>query len=178
MMFGTPTVLDRRTQGDKGDFVPFWRRTTRWPANPDRHYTGATTIALTRTSTRNLNSLAQAPRMSTATEKSTVGRLCDPNGQGARVAFDPVGAGFPKLISALACGGIIYIYALLAPCHPTAVLNDRARDAHQGATNSRSLVVEEPTGKPRSSCHQCLQAGALKPSSTVSFTFDGCDVHR
>jgi NADPH:quinone reductase-like Zn-dependent oxidoreductase len=36
------------------------------------------------------------------------------NGQGARVAFDPVGGpSFPKLVSALAFGGIIYIYGLL-----------------------------------------------------------------
>ena len=36
------------------------------------------------------------------------------NGQGARVAFDPVGGpSFPKLVSAPAFGGIIYIYGLL-----------------------------------------------------------------
>src|SRR6266446_10566214 len=36
------------------------------------------------------------------------------HGQGARVAFDPVGGPcFPKLVSALAFGGIIYIYGLL-----------------------------------------------------------------
>jgi NADPH:quinone reductase-like Zn-dependent oxidoreductase len=37
------------------------------------------------------------------------------NGLGARVAFDPVGGPtFPKLISALSSGGIIYIYGLLS----------------------------------------------------------------
>ncbi len=80
-------------------------------------YVGATTIALTRTSTKKQQLLdAGAVHVIATEEVDLVGEVMRiTNGQGARVAFDPVGGpSFPKLVSALAFGGIIYIYGLLS----------------------------------------------------------------
>jgi NADPH:quinone reductase-like Zn-dependent oxidoreductase len=88
------------------------------------NYAGATTIALTRTSTKKQQHLDAGAAHFIATEEvDLVGEVMRiTNGQSARVAFDPVGGpGFPKLISALAFGGIIYIYGLLGTAAPWAL---------------------------------------------------------
>src|SRR5258708_22268428 len=71
------------------------------------------------------------------------------NGQGARVAFDPVGGpGFPKLISALAFGGIIYIYGLLgAGVTPLPVLEMIAKVATIKAHNMSLTSGDETRRK-------------------------------
>jgi NADPH:quinone reductase-like Zn-dependent oxidoreductase len=104
------------------------------------------------------------------------------NGQGARVAFDPVGgSGFPKLISALAFGGIIYIYGLFGTgVTPLPVLEMIAKvttiKAHNiwltsGDETRRKAAIEFVT--------KGLQAGALKPVIDRTFTFDEmADAHR
>jgi NADPH:quinone reductase-like Zn-dependent oxidoreductase len=81
------------------------------------NYAGATTIALTRTSAKKQRLLDAGAAHVIATKETDlvaeVRRIT--NGLGARVAFDPVGGPiFPKLISSLSSGGIIYIYGLLS----------------------------------------------------------------
>src|SRR6201981_2449812 len=81
------------------------------------NYAGATSIALTRTSNKRKQLLEAGAAQVIATEEvdfvTEVMRLTD--GKGARVAFDPVGGtNFPKLISALAFQGILYIYGALS----------------------------------------------------------------
>jgi NADPH:quinone reductase-like Zn-dependent oxidoreductase len=104
------------------------------------------------------------------------------NGRGGRVAFDPVGGpGFPKLVSALAFGGIIYIYGLLGTGGtPLPVLEMIAKvsiiKAHNiwlttGDETRRKAAIEFVTTG--------LQGGALKPVIDRTFTFDEmADVHR
>ncbi len=72
---------------------------------------------LTRTSTKRQQLLDAGAAHVIATEEADlvadVMRITE--GQGARVAFDPVGGpDFAKLISALAFGGIVYVYGLLS----------------------------------------------------------------
>jgi len=81
------------------------------------NYAGAISIALTRTSNKRKQLLEAGAAQVIATEEvdfvTEVMRLTD--GKGARVAFDPVGGtNFPKLISALAFQGILYIYGALS----------------------------------------------------------------
>ena len=82
------------------------------------NYAGATPIALTRTSGKRKQLLeAGAAYVGIATEEvdlvQEVMRITD--GKGARVAFDPVGGpNFPKLISALAPQGTVYLYGALS----------------------------------------------------------------
>jgi NADPH:quinone reductase-like Zn-dependent oxidoreductase len=104
------------------------------------------------------------------------------NGQGVRVAFDPVGGpGFPKLISALAFGGIIYIYGLLGTgVTPLPVLEMIAKVATIKAHNMSLTSGDETRRKAAIEfVTQGLQAGALKPVIDRTFTFDEmADVHR
>src|SRR6202020_2487976 len=77
------------------------------------NHAGATSVALTRTSAKKKHLLEAGAATLIATEGQDMGaevmRITD--GHGARVAFDPIGgANFPKLISALAREGIVYIY--------------------------------------------------------------------
>src|SRR5580704_16216586 len=102
----------------KGDFVliPAASSSVGLAAIQIANYAGATTIALTRTSTKKQQLLdAGAVHVIATEEVDLVGEVMQiTNGQGARVAFDPVGGpSFPKLVSALSSGGIIYIYGLL-----------------------------------------------------------------
>src|ERR1700751_1227397 len=99
----------------KGDFViiPAASSSVGLAAIQLTNHAGATSIALTRTSVKKQQLLdAGAAHVIATKEVDFVGEVMRiTNGQGARVAFDPVGgSGFPKLISALTFGGIIYIY--------------------------------------------------------------------
>jgi NADPH:quinone reductase-like Zn-dependent oxidoreductase len=148
------------------------------------NYAGATTIALTRTSAKKQQLLDAGAVHVIATEEvdmvAEVMRIT--NGQGARVAFDPVGGpGFPKLISALAFGGIVYIYGLLGTgVTPLPVLEMIAKvptiKAHNiwltsGNETRRKAAIEFIT--------EGLRTGALKPVIDRIFTFDEMtDAHR
>jgi NADPH:quinone reductase-like Zn-dependent oxidoreductase len=148
------------------------------------NYAGATTIALTRTSAKKQQLLDAGAVHVIATEEvdmvAEVMRIT--NGQGARVAFDPVGGpGFPKLISALAFGGIVYIYGLLGTgVTPLPVLEMIAKvptiKAHNiwltsGNETRRKAAIEFIT--------EGLRTGALKPAIDRIFTFDEMmDAHR
>src|ERR1700720_2032522 len=81
------------------------------------HHAGATPIALTRTSEKKKRlHEAGAPHVIATPEQDVLSEVMRiTNGNGARVAFDPVGGpAFPKLISALADQGIAYIYGALS----------------------------------------------------------------
>src|SRR6201987_2645383 len=81
------------------------------------NYAGATPIALTRTSEKKSRlQEAGAPHVIVTQEQDMVAEVMRiTNGNGARVAFDPVGGpDFPKLISALTDQGIAYIYGALS----------------------------------------------------------------
>ena len=187
MMFVTAYgALIEDAKVTKGDFVliPAASSSVGLAAIQLANYAGATTIALTRTSTKKQQLLdAGAAHVIATEEVDLVGEVMRiTNGQGARVAFDPVGGpGFPKLISALAFGGIIYIYGLLATgVAPLPVLEMIAKvptiKAHNiwltsGDETRRKAAIEFVT--------KGLQTGALKPVIDRTFTFDElADVHR
>jgi NADPH:quinone reductase-like Zn-dependent oxidoreductase len=146
---------------------------------------GATPIALTRTSTKRQPLLEAGAAHVIATEEADlvaeVMRIT--GGQGARVVFDPIGGpAFPKLVSALAFGGTIYIYGLLAAgsVTPLPVLEMIAKvptiKAHNiwltsGDETRRRAAVEF--------VNKGLESGALKPMIDRVFTFDQMpEVHR
>ena len=141
------------------------------------NYAGATAIALTRTSAKKKQLLEAGAAHVIATEEvdfvEEVMRITD--GKGARVAFDPVaGANFPKLISALAFQGIVYIYgALDTGVTPLPVLEMIAKmptiKAHNiwltsGHEKRRKAAVDYVL--------EGLRVGALKPVIDRSFKFD------
>ena len=119
MMFVTAYgALIEDAKVTKGDFVliPAASSSVGLAAIQIANYAGATTVALTRTSAKKQQLLDAGAMHVIATEEvDLVGEVMRiTNGQGARVAFDPVGGpSFPKLVSALAFGGVIYIYGLL-----------------------------------------------------------------
>jgi NADPH:quinone reductase-like Zn-dependent oxidoreductase len=170
----------------KGDFVliPGASSSVGLAAIQIANYAGATTIALTRTSTKKQQLLdAGAVHVIATEEVDLVGEVMRiTNGQGARVAFDPVGGpSFPKLVSALAFGGIIYIYGLLGTgVTPLPVLEMIAKvptiKAHNiwltsGNETRRKAAIEFVT--------KGLETGALKPVIDRTFTFDEmADAHR
>src|SRR5258708_32977369 len=175
MMFVTAYgALIEDAKVTKGDFVliPAASSSVGLAAIQIANYAGATAVALTRTSEKKQQLLDAAAAHVIATEEvDLVGEVMRiTNGQGARVAFDPVGGPtFPKLISALAFGGIVYIYGLLGTgVTPLPVLEMIAKvttiNAHNmsltsGDETRRKAAIEFVT--------KGLQAGALKPSSTA-----------
>jgi NADPH:quinone reductase-like Zn-dependent oxidoreductase len=120
MMFVTAySALIEDAKVTKGDFVivPAASSSVGLAAIQLANYAGATSIALTRTSEKRRQLLEAGAMHVVATQEvdlvQEVMRIT--NGKGARVAFDPVGGrDFPKLISALAFQGIVYIYGALS----------------------------------------------------------------
>jgi NADPH:quinone reductase-like Zn-dependent oxidoreductase len=187
MMFVTAYgALIEDAKVTKGDFVliPAASSGVGLAAIQIANYAGATTIALTRTSGKKAQLIKAGAAHVIATEEvDLVGEVMRiTNGQGARVAFDPVGGpSFPKLVSALAFGGIIYIYGLLSTgITPLPVLEMIAKvptiKAHNiwltsGNETRRKAAIEFVT--------KGLETGALKPVIDRTFTFDEmADVHR
>jgi NADPH:quinone reductase-like Zn-dependent oxidoreductase len=186
MMFVTAYGLIEDAKVTKGDFVliPAASSSVGLAAIQIANYTGATTIALTRTSAKKRQLLdAGAAHVIATEEVDLVGEVMRiTNGQGVRVAFDPVGGpGLPKLVSALAFGGIIYIYGLLGTgVTPLPVLEMIAKVATIKAHNMSLTSGDETRRKAAIEfVTQGLQAGALKPVIDRTFTFDAmADVHR
>ena len=88
------------------------------------------------------------------------------DGKGARVAFDPVGGpNLPKLISALAFQGIVYIYgALSQETTPLAGAGNDRQDAHHKAHNIWLTSGDETRRKAAVEyVLKGLEVGALKP---------------
>jgi NADPH:quinone reductase-like Zn-dependent oxidoreductase len=187
MMFVTAYgALIEDAKVTRGDFVliPAASSSVGLAAIQIANYAGATTIALTRTSAKRRQLLdAGAAHVIATEEVDMVGEVMRiTNGKGARVAFDPVGGpSFPKLVSALAFGGIIYIYGLLSTgVTPLPVLEMIAKvptiKGHNiwltsGDETRRKAAVEFVL--------KGLETGALKPIIDRTFTFDEmADVHR
>ena len=163
----------------KGDFVliPAASSSVGLAAIQIANLAGATTIALTRTSAKKRQLLDVGAAHVIATEDADlveeVMRIT--NGLGARVAFDPVGGpNFSKLISALAFGGIIYIYGLLSSgVTALPVLEMIAKVVAVKAHNIWLTSGDETRRKAAIEfVVKGLETGALKPVIDRVFTFD------
>jgi NADPH:quinone reductase-like Zn-dependent oxidoreductase len=119
MMFVTAySALIEDAKVTKGDFVIVSAASSSvgLAAIQITNYAGATSIALTRSSAKKKRLLEAGAAHVIATEEvdmvPEVMRIT--GGKGARVAFDSIGGpNFPKLISALASQGRVYIYGAL-----------------------------------------------------------------
>src|SRR5712672_209950 len=124
MMFITAygaLVFDAQVKA--GDFViiPAASSSVGLAAIQIANYAGATPIALTRTSDKKkrLQEAGAVHVIATQEQDMVAEMMRITNGNGARVAFDPIGGpDFPKLIATLANQGIVYIYGPLARVTP------------------------------------------------------------
>jgi NADPH:quinone reductase-like Zn-dependent oxidoreductase len=148
------------------------------------NYAGATPIALTRTSEKKQRLHEAGAQHVIATQEqdllAEVMRIT--NGNGARVAFEPVGGpGFPKLVAALSFQGIAYIYGALSEDDTTIPVLEMIRKMTvvkgysvrmvTGDADRRKAAVEYVT--------KGLASGALKPVIDRTFKFDEMvEVHR
>jgi NADPH:quinone reductase-like Zn-dependent oxidoreductase len=148
------------------------------------NYAGATPIALTRTSEKKQRLHEAGAQHVIATQEqdmlAEVMRIT--GGNGARVAFEPVGGpDFPKLIAALTFQGIAYIYGALSEDDTTIPVLEMIRKMTvvkgysvrlvTGDAERRKAAVEYVT--------KGLASGALKPIIDRTFKFDEMvEVHR
>jgi NADPH:quinone reductase-like Zn-dependent oxidoreductase len=148
------------------------------------NYAGATPIALTRTSEKKQRLHEAGAQHVIATQEqdmlAEVMRIT--GGNGARVAFEPVGGpDFPKLIAALTFQGIAYIYGALSEDDTTIPVLEMTRKMTvvkgysvrlvTGDAERRKAAVEYVT--------KGLASGALKPIIDRTFKFDEMvEVHR
>jgi NADPH:quinone reductase-like Zn-dependent oxidoreductase len=187
MMFLTAygaLVFDAQVKA--GDFVivPAASSSVGLAAIQIANYAGATPIALTRTSEkkRRLHE-ASAPHVIVTQEQdmlAEVMRITD--GNGARVAFDPVGGrDFPKLIAALSFQGIAYIYGALSEDDTPIPMLEMIRK--MPAVKGYSIRLLTGDAEPRKVAIEYvtkgLASGALKPIIDRIFKFDEMvEVHR
>ncbi|MGF6781822.1 zinc-dependent alcohol dehydrogenase family protein [Paraburkholderia sp. GAS334] len=170
----------------KGDFIliPAASSSVGLAAIQLSNYAGATPIALTRTSAKKQQLLEAGAAHVIATDEvdlvQEVMRLTD--NKGARVAFDPVGGpNFPKLISALAFQGIVYIYGALAEGDtPMPVL---AMIAKMPVIKGHNIWLTTGDETRRKAAVEYvlkgLENGALKPVIDRTFKFDEMvEAHR
>jgi NADPH:quinone reductase-like Zn-dependent oxidoreductase len=148
------------------------------------NYAGATPIALTRTSEKKQRLLeAGASHVVATQEQDMVAEVMRiTNGNGARVAFDPVGGpDFPKLIAALTFQGIAYIYgALSGDATPVPVLEMIRKMPTVKGYSIRLVAGDEARRKAAVEyVTKGLASGALKPVIDRVFKFDEMvEVHR
>jgi NADPH:quinone reductase-like Zn-dependent oxidoreductase len=187
MMFVTAYgALIEDAKVGKGDFVliPAASSSVGLAAIQLSNYAGATPIALTRTSAKKQQLLEAGAAHVIATDEvdlvQEVMRLTD--NKGARVAFDPVGGpNFPKLISALAFQGIVYIYGALAEGDtPMPVL---AMIAKMPVIKGHNIWLTTGDETRRKAAVEYvlkgLENGALKPVIDRTFKFDEMvEAHR
>jgi NADPH:quinone reductase-like Zn-dependent oxidoreductase len=187
MMFLTAygaLILDAQVRA--GDFViiPAASSSVGLAAIQIVNYAGATPIALTRTSEKKQRLYeAGAQRVIVTQEQdllAEVMRITD--GNGARVAFEPVGGpDFAKLIAALTFQGVAYIYGALSGDDTTIPVLEMIRKMIvvkgysvrlvMGDADRRKAAVEYVT--------KGLASGALKPVIDRTFKFDEMvEVHR
>ena len=187
MMFVTAYgALIEDAKVTKGDFVviPAASSSVGLAAIQLANYAGATPIALTRTSQKRKRLLEAGAVHVIATEEqdlvAEVKRITD--GKGARVAFDPVGGeDFPKLISALAPQGTVYLYGALSESATTLpVLDMILRMPIVKGYNLWTISADEARRKVAVE-YICkgLESGALKPVIDRTFKFDDMvEAHR
>jgi NADPH:quinone reductase-like Zn-dependent oxidoreductase len=148
------------------------------------NYSGATPIALTRTSEKRqqLHEAGAAHVIVTQEQDmlAEVTRITE--GNGARVIFDPVGGtDFPKLIAALTFQGVAYIYGALSEDSTPIPVLEMIRKMSTvkgysirlvtGDAERRKVAVEYVT--------KGLTSGALRPIIDRTFKFDEMvEVHR
>ncbi len=148
------------------------------------NYAGATPIALTRTSEKKRRLLeAGAPHVVATQEQDLVAEVMRiTNGNGARVAFDPIGGpDFPKLIAALANQGVAYIYgALSEDATPMPVLEMIRKMPTVKGYSIRLVAGDEARRKAAVEyVTKGLASGALKPVIDRVFKFDEMvEAHR
>jgi NADPH:quinone reductase-like Zn-dependent oxidoreductase len=187
MMFITAygaLVFDAKVKA--GDFVviPAASSSVGLAAIQIANHAGATPIALTRTSEKKQRLReAGAPHVIATQEQDMVAEVMRITaGNGARVAFDPVGGpDFPKLLAALTFEGIAYIYgALNEDATPLPVLGMIGKmpvvkgysvRMVTGDAERRKVAVEYVT--------KGLASGALKPVIDRTFKFNEMvEAHR
>jgi NADPH:quinone reductase-like Zn-dependent oxidoreductase len=187
MMFITAygaLVFDAKVKA--GDFVviPAASSSVGLAAIQIANHAGATPIALTRTSEKKQRLReAGAPHVIATQEQDMVAEVMRITaGNGARVAFDPVGGpDFPKLLAALTFEGIAYIYgALNEDATPLPVLGMIGKmpvvkgysvRLVTGDAERRKVAVEYVT--------KGLATGALKPVIDRTFKFNEMvEAHR
>jgi NADPH:quinone reductase-like Zn-dependent oxidoreductase len=148
------------------------------------NYAGATPIALTRTSEKKkrLQEAGAAHVVATQEQDMVAEVMRITSGNGARVAFDPVGGpDFPKLIAALAFQGIAYIYgALSEDATPIPVLEMiRKMPVVKGYSIRLAVGDAERRKVAVDYVTKGLASGALRPVIDRTFKFDDMvEVHR
>jgi NADPH:quinone reductase-like Zn-dependent oxidoreductase len=170
----------------KGDFVviPAASSSVGLAAIQIANYAGATPIALTRTSEKKqrLHEAGAAHVIATQEQDMVAEVMRITDGKGARVVFEPVGGpDFPKLISALSPGGIVYVYgALSEDATPIPVLGMIAKMPTIKGYNIWAVTGDEARRKVAVEyVSKGLASGALKPVIDSTFKFDDIpDVHR
>jgi NADPH:quinone reductase-like Zn-dependent oxidoreductase len=170
----------------KGDFViiPAASSSVGLAAIQIANYAGATPIALTRTSDKKkrLHEAGAAHVIATQEQDMVAEVMRITNGNGARVAFDPIGGpDFPKLISALANQGIVYIYGALSEGDtPIPVLEMISKMPAVKGYSIQLVTGDEARRKVAVEyVVKGLASGALKPVIDRTFKFDDMvEVHR
>lgn len=187
MMFITAygaLVFDAQVK--KGDFViiPAASSSVGLAAIQIANYAGATPIALTRTSDKKkrLREAGAAHVIATQEQDMVAEVMRITNGKGARVAFDPVGGpNFPKLISALAYQGIVYIYGALSEGDTPIPVLEMIRKMPTVKGYTIGLVTGDEARRKAAVEYVAkgLASGALKPVIDRTFKFDDmAEVHR
>jgi NADPH:quinone reductase-like Zn-dependent oxidoreductase len=187
MMFITAygaLVFDARVKA--GDFViiPAASSSVGLAAIQIANYAGATPIALTRTSEKKQRlHEAGAPHVIVTQEQdmlAEVMRITD--GNGARVAFDPVGGrNFAKLVAALTFQGIAYIYGALSEDDTAMPVLEMIRKMPMVKGYSIRLVTGDAERRKAAVEYvtKGLAIGALKPIIDRIFKFDEMvEVHQ
>jgi NADPH:quinone reductase-like Zn-dependent oxidoreductase len=147
-------------------------------------YAGATTIALTRTSDKKkrLHEAGAAHVIATQEQDLVAEVMRITNDNGARVVFDPVGGpDFPKLISALADRGTVYIYGVLSEGETPIPVLEMIRKMPTVKGYSIRLVTGDEARRKVAVEYvtKGLASGALKPIIDRIFKFDDMvEVHR
>jgi NADPH:quinone reductase-like Zn-dependent oxidoreductase len=148
------------------------------------NYAGATPIALTRTSEKKtrLHEAGAAHVIATQEQDMVAEVMRITNGNGARVAFDPVGGpDFPKLIAALTNQGIAYIYGALSEGDTPMPVLEMIRKMPTVKGYSIRLVAGDEARRKTAVEYvtRGLASGALKPVIDRIFKFDEMvEVHR
>jgi NADPH:quinone reductase-like Zn-dependent oxidoreductase len=148
------------------------------------NYAGATPIALTRTSEKKtrLHEAGAAHVIATQEQDMVAEVMRITNGNGARIAFDPVGGpNFPKLISALTNQGIAYIYGALSEGDTAIPVLEMIRRMPTVKGYSIRLVTGDEARRKVAVEYVAkgLASGALKPVIDRTFKFDEMvEVHR
>src|SRR5260370_14336895 len=177
-------LLDNRCKGGVFDLIPDASSSVGLAAIQIANYAGATPIALTRTAEKKtrLQEAGAAHVIATQEQDMVAEVMGITNGNGARVAFDPVGGpDFLKLISALTNQGIAYIYGALSEGDTAIPVLEMIRRMPTVKGYSIRLVTGDEARRKVAVEYvtTSLASGALKPIIDRIFKFDDMlEVHR